>query len=352
MSDAVFGNPPLMTRLTVRLTGGLLLLIVGLTLLLLFIGYNTPKQVIAFVSDRDGSNKLYLMDVRHVRTRRLSDRVVNECCLSWSPDGSQLVVPLLDAFSGRLYRINRSGSEMHLLTNDAVWNDSSATWSPDGQEVAFVRNHDFTDWEILVTDLASSTTRQLTDNRENDVWPLWSLDKHYLYYAASRGNENAIYRIRPDGEERQLLTSKPLYFSFVTLSPDGTTILYNGADPIGYADIYIMNTDGTGERALTRDSAINNFPLYSPDGERIVFVSNRDGDEEIFVMRADGGDQQQLTFNDAMDWLPSWSPDGQQIVFLSFRDGNTELYVMDADGHNERRLTSSPSLDTYPAWQP
>src|SRR5437868_1722235 len=73
---------------------------------------------------------------------------------------------------------------------------------------------------------------------------------------------------------------------------------------------------------------------YSPDGTKIAFSSNADGNPEIYVMNADGSGIKQLTDNSAIDWNPSWSPDGKKIAFTSGRDGDFDVYVMDADGSN------------------
>ena len=67
-------------------------------------------------------------------------------------------------------------------------------------------------------------------------------------------------------------------------------------------------------------------------------------------MDIDGKNQQRLTNNASDDWSPSWSPDGKRIVFSSERDGDREIYVMDADGGNPQNLTNNPHRDGDPAW--
>ena len=118
-------------------------------------------------------------------------------------------------------------------------------------------------------------------------------------------------------------------------------------------EIYIMDADGRNPRNLTNHQAWENAPSGSPDGQKIAFVSNRDGNVEIYVMDADGSHPRNLTNHQAWDEHPSWSPDGQQIAFVSNRDGNVEIYVMDADGNNARKLTNSVGFKMgEPSWSP
>jgi Tol biopolymer transport system component len=93
-----------------------------------------------------------------------------------------------------------------------------------------------------------------------------------------------------------------------------------------------MSTNQAAQQPASTDAS------FSPDGSKILFAANHDGDLEIYVVNADGTDMQALTENDTQDFFPSWSPDGSTIVFSSDRDGAVELYLMDADGGNQRRL--------------
>jgi dipeptidyl aminopeptidase/acylaminoacyl peptidase len=136
-------------------------------------------------------------------------------------------------------------------------------------------------------------------------------------------------------------------------SPDGSKIAFI-SDRDGDYEIYVIDADGTNVTQLTRNTAWDRGPDWSPDGSKIAFHSDRDSDFEIYVMDADGTNVTQLTRNTAWDRGPDWSPDGSKIAFYSDRDNDYEIYVMDADGSNVVKLTKtlSPIINQKPAWSP
>lgn len=93
-------------------------------------------------------------------------------------------------------------------------------------------------------------------------------------------------------------------------------------------------------------------PAWSPDGRRIAFYSERDGNAEIYVMNADGAGVTRLTNTPADEGYPAWSPDGRTISFDSDRTGNFEVFAMNADGSNVRPLTRHPARDVSATWSP
>lgn len=121
-------------------------------------------------------------------------------------------------------------------------------------------------------------------------------------------------------------------------------------------EIHVISLDGSG--AVRRSGPIGEgeWPDWAPDGERLVFSSNRGGDFEIYTMKADGSDVVRLTDNGAFDGRPVWSPDGQKLAFISNRGDRSEIYVMSSDGASVDRLfisTSCPDLRAgVPDWSP
>ena len=79
-----------------------------------------------------------------------------------------------------------------------------------------------------------------------------------------------------------------------------------------------MNADGSGQRRRMREAQVNySLPSWSPDGRKILFVSERDGNFEVYVMNPDGSGRRNLTRHPGHDSAPSWSPDGRKIVFTT-----------------------------------
>jgi Tol biopolymer transport system component len=173
-----------------------------------------------------------------------------------------------------------------------------------------------------------------------------------------RGNFE-IYTASPDGSGVSRLTAAQGIDATPAWSPDGRQIVFRSnrdhfdPDPTKTTyEIYTMSANGAAERRLTNNSAQDLAPVWSPDGKRIAFSSNRDGNFDVFLMNANGSAATNLTKSPGGDSTPAWSPDGRRLAFAADRNGNSDIYVADADGSGVKRLTTDPGFDSDPAFSP
>ncbi|MFN2489735.1 MAG: protein kinase [Actinomycetota bacterium] len=134
-------------------------------------------------------------------------------------------------------------------------------------------------------------------------------------------------------------------------SPDGRKITF-ASDADGDLDVYVMRADGTGLENLTNNTFDELAPDWSPSGDEIAFTSDRDGDPEVFVMSSQGRGVRQVTDNTSKEVAPDWSPDGEQLTFSSDRDGGFDIYVGSAAGDEGRLVVGRPGSDLAPEWSP
>ncbi len=181
------------------------------------------------------------------------------------------------------------------------------------------------------------------------------------------GMDHQIYVMDPDGSHVQPLTGKPpetiSYNAFAAWSPDRQKIAFmSGRD--GELEVYVMAADGSDVQRLTRHRGFDGLPAWSPDGKQIAFVRDTDPpatgplwparSQNIYVMDSDGSNVQRLT-EFTTGGYTSWSPDGERIAFEANFDGIWEIYVMHSDGSYVQRLTHTAVRDAYsvaPEWSP
>jgi len=173
---------------------------------------------------------------------------------------------------------------------------------------------------------------------------LWLMDasgkKRSFYTSASYLEEQFSqlrqqYQVSPDGRYRVYVT---------TGEDDENPQVYIQGQPDQYGNAPTWKVTN-GFKAVCYD------PTWSPDGNRILFVSQERGSDDVWVINVDGSNPRNLTPNEwEWDKYPSWSPDGRRIVFWSNREGKKNIYIMDADGRNVKNISNTPWDEWKPLW--
>jgi TolB protein len=263
---------------------------------------------IAFVSDRDGNNEIYMMDYDGVNQTRLTFNAVSDISPSWSPDQKRIAytsyqnlvagVYILDVYEGRRTAVSTRGGNF------------SPSWSPDGKKLAFFSTMDGNS-EIYVAEIEANPTRvgkikRLTFNQAIDAAPSWS--------------------------------------------PTGRQIAFE-SDRSGTPQIYTMDAEGGNVTRISTFAGSNYYdsPAWSPAGDRIVFVARVDNLFDLYAFNLRSQQIAKLTESNARNESPTWSPDGRHIVFTSNMKGGLQLYSIDYDGANLRPLTSK-GKNNWPDW--
>jgi TolB protein len=249
----------------------------------------------------------------------------------------------------RVWVMNANGTARRAVTPPTSAAEDPAL-SRDGRRIAFVRRDD-----VYVMSLNGTQVRRLTFSSSAESSPSWSPDGRWIAYSSYRSGRSAIWKMRSDGGQKTLLAAGKT-LSVPAWSPVGDRIAYAGVN----GQIWMMNANGGGKRALTRTASgtgVDWAPSWSPDGRRIAYESDvgtgpRDLTNEIWVIGADGSHPARLTHNLLNDGQPDWSPDGAWLVFSSQRphSGAAHLWLMRPNGKGLHRITPWAGEQYQPSW--
>jgi Tol biopolymer transport system component len=224
------------------------------------------------------------------------------------------------------------------------WNrfTTSPAWTPDGREIVVASGK----WDASglwrVTVSGAGPPRRLEFAGDYADFPAISRSGRLAY--AQRSIDVNIWRANlssvggNSGPPKRFIASTYTDM-FPQFSPDGRRILFL-SDRTGRTEVWVSNGDGGNPMQLTSMNApVVGAPRWSPDGERIVFDSNRDGRWEVYVIRAAGGPARRMTNDPADDCCGNWSQDGHWIYFMSRRTGEPQIWKMPSGGGEAMQIT-------------
>ena len=204
-------------------------------------------------------------------------------------------------------------------------------------------------------------TRLTNQNNVYDMFPHWNASGDKIVFTRQyllENDRNEIWSMNADGSD-----SKKIVDGYAaSWSPDGKQLVFSQVTA-GNEDLYTCNSDGTNIVKLLDSSSNESFPMWSPNGQFIMFQQflSPEGETdinsfEIAVLNLQTGEVKALTNNNYMDIAARWSPDGSKIAFLSQAGGidDSEIYVMNADGSEVKKVTNTKegAYATFPSWRP
>jgi len=231
--------------------------------------------------------------------------------------------------------------------------DCDPAVSPDGKHLAFSSNRTG-NYDIYLLTFGESGFVQMTQSEKDDGDPSWSPNNKKIVFASRRTGKGDLYEMAIDGSSGYLqLTDRPDLEMSPSYTKSGDGLLFVTAPKkriqLNVNTSIVLAAD-KGAANNARVLSEGEQPRFSPDGKKVVFVSERTKNKDIWIMDGDGGSPTQLTTSGKDDKDPCFSPSGKQIVFASKRTGNYDIWVMNADGGDERQLTGGPADETQPCW--
>ena len=282
----------------------------------------------------------------------------------WAPDGS--LITFVSA-GGDLAGVDPEDGSFRILTPDLTLSGVGSlgapqpVWSPDGRFVAYTTDRDGAP-DIWLWSAEEGTDRRLTRLSARANGLAWSPDGTSIAFAGDRFGNMDIWKVSVPGGEVHRLTSDPLYEGYPSWTPDSGTLFYVRMDDRWVDhDVIEITPDGRDPRTVVEDRGFFDYRAGrafgavqpSPDGEQLLFRSQRSGWLNFWIAPRAGGEARPLAASDHDQSDARWSPDGAWVSYTENRGGVHSLRLAAADGSGARSLVERESgAALRPEWSP
>jgi Tol biopolymer transport system component len=321
-------------------------------------------------------DKLELLDEKHLRNIRQLTFGGENAEAYFSADGAQLIFQ--SKRDGRecdqIYTMRTDGSGVRMVST-GMGRTTCSFFLPRQKRILFSSTHlgsrdcpprpDFSkgyvwpiysSFDIFTARSDGSDLKQLTNAPGYDAEATVSKDGKQIVFTSTRDGDLDIYTMDAGGKNVRRLTTEPGYDGGPFFSDDGKQIVYrayhpqtpeqiarykqklaeNVIEPTVF-ELWVMNSDGSNKRQVTRFGAASFAPYFFPNARRIIFASNMNDPKgrnfDLYAVNTDGTGLERITYNESFDGFPMFSPDGKKLVFASNRNaktrGDTNVFIAD-----------------------
>jgi len=339
----------------------------------LFAHFSPDGKTIAFTGQYDGNTEVFTIPAEGGIPKRITvtatlgrddvgDRMgPNNIVMGWTPDGENIIFrsrkQSFNSFKGMLFKVSPKGGIPEQLPFSVAGFNS---YSPDGQKIAFNRVfREFRTWkyyrggmadDIRVFDFKSKETINVSNNKAQDIFPMWAGNK--IYFLSDRDRIMNLFEYNTETKETRKLTDYKDYdIKFPSIGRDAIVFEKGGylfrfdllTEKISKIHVSIKN-DFIIARNEIKDASnrISDISL-SPKGKRMVISARGD----VFNVPVEKGISRNLTQTSSVhERNAEWSPDGKNIAFISDKNGEFEIYLMKASEYKDAKQLTRNS-DTY-----
>jgi Tol biopolymer transport system component len=358
--------------------------------------FSPDGKWIAFISDREGSENVWIMHPDGSGVKQVSKDPNNEFASpSWSPDGNYIFVSKagfgINTFEVWMYHVN-GGSGVQITKAKPTpttprrerGNAVGVVASPDGKYLYYAKrqggfeyNAQFPLWQIARRDRKTGDEDVLLEQAESSFRPVLSPDGTQLLYVTRYETETGLrlrnletgedrwvrYPITRDDQESRY--TRDLFPGYAFL-PDGREILYNQDGKIrrlniatGAESVIPFTAQVSQELGPKLDfpqkveqgpvkARLIQGPMESPDGTKMIFSAMT----HLYIMDIPGGKPKRLTSGNAREFQPAWSPDGKSVAYVTWSSAGGQLWKVSAGGGTPQQLSKSDALYSNPVWSP